>query len=267
MQKITARVRKWDSNHLEWSWLWELVLFVSLNYIYYYVFIYFVNIDGDFETRDIGIVAVGLLAAGVSLLTSYNAKENELNKYRAKWCDEIRSISNEYISELMFFRAIMNFKVSEYESSHGKVLHYINVYDSKFGIDFIKDIQEKNSKIDLYLIRGEEDKVEVGVYNDFIEVQNKVISLVVEVEILGECVKSGKILKGFDEDVDALYEDFNDFEDDFIDPLRFHVAGYLDGEWKKIKVGGFNYRVKKVFLLSFISSVVISFLSYLEVLN
>lgn len=258
-EKILYSIKLKDSKYMHFSWIWELVLIIFLSAIGSFSLVFLINKSADGEVGDIGFLVAGVIAGLVSLLVSFNNKESELNKYRVKWCDDVRVLSHAYISEVSAIHVSMCLLDMDYTSNSSKLMYYYDSFEENVGFDSIKTVEEKKLKIELLLGKKNENDVEGKVYKLFNDLHSKFLDIVVEVHVLGSSFKSGSVVKDLNARISGVSADFNDLESSYITPLKEEISIYLNSEWNKIKFGGFWFRVKRCVMISLIMVFFISF--------
>lgn len=258
MHNFIDWVKFQDTKYIQYGWVWE-VLVVFLLSIVFAFFIFFMMaefITG--EVKDIGFLVAGVIAGLVSILISLNNKENELNKYRIKWCDDIRELAHSYIAEVTAAHNSLCLLDQKYQTYHSRLFFYYDNFINHIGFEVLRDIEEKSIKVDLLLERKGDFKAEKIVHELFEFFNDEFLSIIARIYFLGGRLKSGEEMKNVEADVGEIKKRLDDFSDVYLNPFRIEVGVYLNDEWNKVKYGSFWFRVKRSFIISLILALFIT---------
>lgn len=253
-------IKRFDLKIIKYSWLWELILVACLSFGLFEIFsLIFKGVVFD-NARDVGII-IGVIIAGViSLIVSFNNKENEINKYRMKWCEDIRELAHDYMAEISSMQSTISIRDRKFKTKHSKLRYYYDNYVNNIGTESIRRIERSGYKVDLMLKNRGDVKEEGSVHALFESLNDRFLRVIVLITFYGEKSKNGEDVTDFDEKVNDISEILDGLKKNYIDPLGDKVSDYLGDEWNKIKYGGFWFRCKKCLMFSIIISLCVFFL-------
>ncbi|NYT73707.1 hypothetical protein HZU72_14915 [Halomonas sp. QX-2] len=261
MHNLIDWIKFKDTKYIQYGWIWEILLIIFLSIIFTFLIFSMMAKFITGEAKDIGFLVAGVIAGLVSILISFNNKENELNKYRIKWCDDIRGLAHSYIAEVTAAHNSLCLLDQKYESYHSRLLFYYDNFIEHIGFEVLRDIEEKSIKVDLLLERKGDFKAEKIVHELFEFFNDEFLSIVARIYFLGGRLKAGENVENIEADVGEIKECLDNLNDVYLIPFRVEVGVYLNDEWNKVKFGSFWFRVKRSFIISLIIALFVTAVS------
>jgi|GEM_PF-6116337 len=257
---IFKNIKKMDAIYIKYSWIWEFILIFAVTYICLCLLSHFLNDIVYDDAREIGIVFGALIAGVISLIISLNNKESEINKYRAKWCEDIRILAYSYIATISSTINTVSFMDVKFKTPYSKLGHYYDNFFNASAMEAIRETEEKGFEIDLMLMNKGDERTEVSVHVLFEKLNNEFFEIMAFIHRRGGEVKGGEDIENIEEKITDISNRLSLLGGNFINPLIFEVDGYLNNEWNKIEYGGFWFRVKRCLMFSVILSLSLFFI-------
>lgn len=259
-------VKKSKFEHVKHFAFCLTVAFLSVfSFVFFFALGKEVSVSSNTEISEVLPLLTVFGAAIVSLLVAEQAKQNETNKHREKWCSELRG----HFSD---FSAAVNSYSRGYEKGvvgvAGSPMDRLErlVKNIKSSHEEIKEIDRMHHVLSLYLVSGKNGAPENTVFS----VTENMISNIHK--------KSDDIVNFFNkwygislgapymlEEANRKFDSLQIMTHDKLKSVNYLVKIYLDGEWEKIKNNKYSNKKKTIFLYLLLVNIFIFFLGFLEI--